>query len=157
MNHTTLKTLAILAASGSLALAADTAVQRLNFQIRPFVDIQVADTALSLVIDNIALGGIGKATASSSYSLVNNKTNQKITASLDARMPQETKLQLVAAAPSGAQSSGDVELSDKAVDIAVKVNQVNQKDLNLAYTFTASEKAGTEPFVRTVTYTVVEM
>lgn len=157
MKSITLKSLFVLAASGSVALAADNAVQRLNFQVRPFVDIQLADASVSLVIDSIALGGIGKATASSAYSLVNNKLNQKITASLDARMPQETKLQLVAAAPDGAQASGDVDLSDKAVDIALKVNQVNQSDLALEYTFTATEKAATEPFVRTVTYTVVEM
>lgn len=157
MKSITYKSLFVLAASGTVALAADTAVQRLNFQVRPFVDIQLADTSVSLVIDSIELGGIGKATASSAYSLVNNKPNQKITASLDARMPQETKLQLVAAAPSGAQASGDVDLSDKAVDIALKVNPVNQSDLALEYTFTASEKASTEPFVRTVTYTVVEM
>ena len=157
MKNTLIKSLVLVAASGTAVLAADTAVQRLNFHVRPFVDIQVADQALSLVIDNIELGGIGKATASSSYSLVNNKVNQKITANLDAKMPTETKLQLVAAAPKGAQSAGDVELTDKAVDVATKVDQVNEGRLALGYTFTASEKAGTEPFVRTVTYTVVEM
>ncbi len=75
----------------------------------------------------------------------------------DSRMPEATELVLDAAAPKGAAAVGDVVLTDKAVDIATKVNQVNEAGIDLAYTFTASEQAGTEPFVRTVTYTVVEM
>lgn len=67
------------------------------------MDIQLADGTLALVIDRIPLGGIGEAKAKSTYSLVNNKHNQKITASLDAAMPSETKLTLVASAPKGAE------------------------------------------------------
>lgn len=157
MKNTILKSLVVLALSSGAVYAADTALQRLNFQVRPFVDIQVADESLALVIDNIALGGIGKASAQSSYSLVNNKKGQKITASLDAPMPEETQLILVAAAPEGATAVGEVGLTERAVDIAVKVDAANEAGLSLDYTFTASEKAATEPFVRTVTYTVVEM
>lgn len=157
MKHRIVKSLALVMVSGSAALGADSAVQRLNFQVRPFVDIQVADQSLALTIDSIPLGGEGKATAKSTYSLVNNKVNQKVTANLDSRMPEATTLVLDAAAPKGAVAVGDVVLTEKAVDIATKVNQVNEAGLNLEYTFTATEKAGTEPFVRTVTYTVVEM
>lgn len=157
MKHRIIKALVLVAVGSSTAFAADSAVQRLNFQVRPFVDIQVADQSLALVIDSIPLGGEGKATAKSTYSLVNNKVNQKITASLDSRMPEATELVLDAAAPKGAAAVGDVVLTDKAVDIATKVNQVNEAGIDLEYTFTASEQAGTEPFVRTVTYTVVEM
>lgn len=157
MKNNLLKSVLVLLASGASALAADTAVQRLSFQVRPFVDIQLADSTLALVIDRIPLGETGEAKAKSNYSLVNNKTNQKITASLDKDMPAETKLTLVAAAPKGADAAGDVELSGKAVDIATKVNQVNEAGIALEYTFVATEQASTEAFVRTVTYTVVEM
>ena len=157
MKLTTLKSIAALLVTGTAAFAADTAVQRLNFQVRPFVDIQVADKSLALIIDSIPLGGVGKVQAKSSYSLVNNKVNQKITASLDAAMPDETRLELSAEAPKGAYKVGGVELGEKAVDVALKVNQTNEDDIALEYSFTATEKAGTEPFSRTVTYTVVEM
>lgn len=157
MKNNLLKSLVLVLATGSSALAADTAVQRLSFQVRPFVDIQLADATLALVIDRIPLGETAEVKAKSTYSLVNNKTNQKITASLDADMPAETKLTLMAAAPKGAAASGVVELSGKAVDIAAKVNQVNEAGIALEYTFSANEQASTEAFVRTVTYTVVEM
>lgn len=157
MTKTLLRSFVALTLGSTALLAADSANQQLKFQVRPFVDIQVADESLDLVISNIPLGGEGSANAKSSYSLVNNKRNQKITASLDSDMPADTQLKLKAAAPKGAEGSSELTLSKNAVELARKVDQVNETGLELAYLFTASEKADTQPFVRTVTYTVVEM
>jgi hypothetical protein len=150
-------TLAMLAISAASAFAADSANQQLNFEVKAFCDIQLADKALNLVISSIPLGGQGEATAASSYSLVNNKLDQKITASLDSDMPSDTTLTLDAGAPKNAAAVGAVTLSAKAVDVATKVNRVNESGIALNYTFNATEQASTEPFVRTVTYTVIAM
>lgn len=151
------KALVVLALSGISAFAADNANQQLNFQVQPFVNITLADASLSLTISSIPLGGQGEATASSSYALVNNKLDQKITASLDSAMPAATTLELTAAAPTGAKAAGAVRLSDKAVDIASDVDRVNESGLALGYSFKATEQAATDAFVRTVTYTVLAM
>ena len=151
------KALVILTLGSTAAFAADNANQKLNFQVQPFVNITLAEASLSLTILSIPLGGQGEATASSSYALVNNKLDQKITASLDSDMPKDTTLELKAAAPTGASAAGVVTLSEKAVDIASNVDRVNEARLALGYSFKATEQADTEAFVRTVTYTVLAM
>jgi hypothetical protein len=151
------KALVVLALGDVTAFAADNANQQLHFQVQPFVNITLADASLNLVISSIPLGGQGEATASSSYALVNNKLDQKITASLDSAMPTATTLSLTAGAPAGATAAGAVTLSATAVDVASNVDRVNESGISLAYTFNATEAAATDAFVRTVTYTVLAM
>jgi len=157
MKNIIIKALVVAALGSTAAIAADNANQKLTFQVRPFVNITLADASLNLTISSIPLGGFGEATASSSYALVNNKLDQKITASLDSEMPEATTLELKADAPKGAKAAGVVTLSPKAVDIASGVDRVNEGGLSLGYAFKATEQAATEAFVRTVTYTVVAM
>jgi len=157
MLNTIIRTVAgVLLLASLTAFAADNANQKLNFQVQPFVNITVADASLTLVITSIPQGNQGEATASSSYALVNNVPGKKITANLDTDMPQATTLWLAAEEPTVSRPLGSkINLSTNPKTVAREVGSVNQAGFGLYYSFKATEFASTSPFVRTVTYTVL--
>lgn len=135
------------------AFAADNANQKLNLQVQPFVNITLANASLTL---DIPQGNLGEATASSSYALVNNVPGKKITANLDTDMPQSTSLSLTAQEPTASRALGStINLSMNPKTVARAIGIVNQAGFGLYYTFKVNAYASTSPFVRTVTYTVL--
>lgn len=157
MLKNTIRTATVLISLASLtAFAADRADQKLNLQVQPFVNITVADASLNLVITSIPQGNQGEATASSSYALVNNVPGKKITANLDTDMPHATMLWVTAEEPTVSRPLGSkINLSTSPKTVAREVGSVNQAGFGLYYSFKATEFASTSPFVRTVTYTVL--
>lgn len=146
----------ILSLACVAAFAADSNNQKLNSHVQPFVNLTVADASLSLVITSIPQGNQGDATATSSYALVNNVPGKKVTANLDTDMPQATTLWLTAEEPTVSRPLGSkINLSTNPKTIAREVGSVNQSGFALIYSFKATEFASTSPFVRTVTYTVL--
>ncbi len=94
------------------------------------------------------------ATASATYSMTTNGTQKKITAELDADMPNGLTLNATMAAPTGASSAGKTALSSGAVDLVTNVTKVRGNGLGLSYEAVATVDADPASVVRTVTYTI---
>jgi hypothetical protein len=135
-----------------LALAANTTTQTVTFEVQ--------------AIDNIAVSGVPSLTAevgssdtdnSSTYDIVTNSAGKKITGSIDTAMPANTTLEINLAAPTGATSLGDVELSPAPADLVTDIPVISESGLTITYTLTAAIGAlpvGTDD--RTVTLTITD-
>ena len=96
-------------------------------------------------------------TTSHTYSLTTNDTKKKITGQLDVKMPDMTTLSANLTAPSGGKSLGYTVLSDKPVDLVNGVSTIAEKNIPIAYKFTATIKAGVIPVAsKTIIYTLTD-
>ncbi len=91
------------------------------------------------------------------YAIHTNEKNKKISAYLDAEMPQGTSLFVRLAPPRGARSLEDQELSTTPTDLLLELSTVSQSGLPILYTFSASDEAEKMPNLsRIITYTITD-
>jgi hypothetical protein len=143
----------VLAARGA---AAQTATQTVAFEVQAINSITVTGSP-SLIINSVTAGGApADATASASYDITTNGTNEKITAQLDTDMPTGVTLSASLAAPSTGTSAGAKSLSQTAAqDMVTGISTENQAGMAINYTLSATAAAGVvPPGTRTVTYTI---
>jgi hypothetical protein len=95
--------------------------------------------------------------ASTTYQVrVQNGSQRKITARLDANMPAGTTLRVTLAAPAGGVSLGAVTLDITDRDVVVAIPVGTNDNPSIIYEFSATLAAGVVPSsMRTVTYTLV--
>jgi hypothetical protein len=143
----------VLVARGA---AAQTATQTVAFEVQAINQISVTGSP-SLIINSASAGGAPTAaTASASYDITTNGTNEKITAQLDTDMPTGVTLSASLAAPSTGTSAGAKSLSQTtAQDMVTGISTESQTGLAINYTLNATAAAGVVPAgTRTVTYTI---
>lgn len=149
-----------LAAIGVVAAAstaqAQTATQDVTIQVNAISRIAVTGVAQSLTITTATAGSEPTAaTATVSWAITTNQTNQKVTASLDAALPANVTLSASMAQPTGATSAGSQALGTVAVDLVTGISTLAQGGLGLTYTLAATAAAGVvASTTRTVTYTI---
>lgn len=149
-----------LAAIGVVAAAstaqAQTATQDVTIQVNAISRIAVTGGAQSLTITTATAGSEPTAaTATVSWAITTNQTNQKVTASLDAALPANVTLSASMAQPTGATSAGSQALGTVAVDLVTGISTLAQGGLGLTYTLAATAAAGVvASTTRTVTYTI---
>lgn len=95
---------------------------------------------------------------STSYRIITNGINKKITGQVDETMPPNCVLKIKLDAPTGASSKGDVILSEIfASNLVTDINTLTENDLMITYTFSASIDADTfGPLPRIVTLTLTD-
>ena len=93
-----------------------------------------------------------------SYRVITNGINKKITGQLDKTIPPNCLLKIKLDAPTGASSKGEVILSEGfASNLVTGINTLAENDLMITYTFSASNDADTfGPLPRIVTLTLTD-
>jgi hypothetical protein len=99
-------------------------------------------------------------TAASSYDITTNasQNGKKITASINANMPDDVTLKVSLAPPTGASAPATpVTLSTTDADVVTGLQGVAEQGLAIGYTLSAKVTAPATSGSRTVTYTIVDL
>src|SRR3954469_2900656 len=109
---TTSYAVALLALCGARHIDAQTATQRVTFQVNALNRMAVSGSQTPMAITTAAAGMAPTPVIGSggTYTLTTNERNQKITAAIDASLPAGVTLEVALSAPVGAVSSGLVPL-----------------------------------------------
>lgn len=149
---------AVFLADGSRA-DAQTAVQRVTFQVTAVNRIAVTGTPAPLTIATANAGSAPTAVsaAGGTYAVTTNETNKKITAALDQSLPSGVTLEVQLAAPGGAVSPGPVALSTSGADVVTGISATTASSLGITYRLSATAAANVMPAPesRLVTFTLV--
>jgi hypothetical protein len=147
--------IAILMIAAS-SLCAQSASQVVTFEVKAVNEVGVTGSP-NLVIDAAKPGEseLSVQSTGNTWSVTTNQSRAKITAALDAPMPDGVTLSAQLAAPAGARSAGMKPLSTVPVDMVTSINHLNQGGLPLVYELdAASTLAKSTKGTRAVTYTV---
>jgi hypothetical protein len=145
---------AFAAAAATTTAQAQTATQTVGYDVQAVNQIAFTGSP-SLVISTATAGSAPtSATASASYAITTNETNQKITAEVDQALPSGVTLSVALAAPTGGTSAGTVQLGTTAQDVVTGIATVNESGLSVGYSLAATVAAGVVSGSRTVTYTI---
>lgn len=150
----------ILAALAMMTVASTASAQNtqlVNIAVNAISQVAVTGGPQSLTISTAVAGNaLTDATASVTWAVTTNQTNQKLTASIDQNMPAGLTLQVQAEAPlGGGLSTGPNALSTTAADLVSGFSQLAESGLDLTYTLAASLTAAVGSMNRTVTYTII--
>ena len=143
---------------GAAQLAAQTAMQRVTFQVIAVNRLSVSGDPTTLVVSSAAAGSAPApvTAAGGTYAITTNGRSQKISAALDAAMPTGLTLEVTLTAPPGAASSGPVALGTAGVDVVTGITPVAASALPITYRLSASDVIETSSAqARTVTFTVL--
>lgn len=145
----TIFTILSIAITCGIAQAGNTATQTIRIKVNPINKIAVSGDPGMLVITE----GSSVTDDSTTYTVTTNKTNQKITAAIDADMPEGLELKLFLEPPEGA-SAEEVVLSTSPRDVVTKIDPVAASDMKISYTLSG----GTQPMEGSfkVTFTFVD-
>lgn len=149
--------LAGLAMIGVASTASAQTTQDVTIAVNAVSQIAISGGAQSLTINTATAGsGLTNATATVSWAVTTNQTNQKISASIDANLPIGLTLSAQAQAPAGGgMSTGPNALSTAASDLVTGISTLAESGIPLTYTLSAALTLGTvAPMTRTVTYTI---
>jgi hypothetical protein len=139
-------------------LVAQTATQRVTFQVIPLSKMSVSGNPTALVISS-ASAGVAPTPATASggtYAITTNEHQQKISALLDAAMPDGVTLEVALAAPPGATSVGLVALGPSAADVVTGITPTTASALPISYRLSASASADAPTAQsRVVTFTIL--
>jgi hypothetical protein len=149
----TLLTVIAIAAAGQTAHAQDlaSASTTANLSISAINSISFASSVSLTIAGGTAGSGLTAATATSTYDIISNATDSKLTGVIDLDMPANSSLSVSLGAPAGATSAGSVALSSTAVDLVTGISNVSETNLPVSYTFGADVHTAAS-LTRTVTY-----
>ena len=138
LSRTLLTVIAIVAAgqtaqAQTLASASTTA----NMSISSVNSLSFATSVSLSITTGVAGSALTSATAASTYSIISNTTDSKLTGVLDTDMPSGSALSVSLNAPTGATSAGTQALSSAAVDLVTGISNVSETGLGVTYTFAA--------------------
>lgn len=161
MNKLTLTFRAALVASlasASVAFAADNATQTVTFEVQAINELSNSGNPGALVVSTATAGSEPDVATDSTttYAITTNGTSKKITASIDAPMPDGVTLKVTLGAPAGA-SANQITLGTVAVDAVTAITEVAESGKTISYELSALVTAGVVASdSTTVTYTVVD-
>jgi hypothetical protein len=153
----------VIALTGALALGlcaervhAQTATQTVTFRVVPISRIAISAPVGPIVVSTASAGSAPTSASmgGTTYAISTNEVNQKISAALDAPMPNGVSLAVSLAAPAGAASIGATTLSTASADVVTGISTVSAASLPIVYTLSASASAPVAPGTRTVTFTI---
>jgi hypothetical protein len=144
-----------------LAMADNIATQLVSYEVTAINEIEVSGDPGALVVNTAVAGSEPTADTDNSTTwdiTTNGATDgKKLTVVINTNMPANTTLEINLTAPTGATSSGDVTLSDTAVDAVTLIDSVAESGLSITYTLSALIAAGVVPQdTKTVTLTLTD-
>ncbi|MFH1453643.1 MAG: hypothetical protein ABIH00_06660 [Armatimonadota bacterium] len=141
----------------SAVFAGSTDTQTIYYEVDPINNFHFL-TDITLTV-NIASAGSEPSTDStiSTYNLTTNETAKKITAVINANMPDYTYLSVKLDAPTGAASLGEVTLNTGVQDLVTGINTIAEPDINYSLTLMAQVAAGLPADgLRVITFTLTD-
>lgn len=148
--------LAGLALLTATSTASAQVTQDVTIAVNAISQIAVTGGAQSLTISTATAGSAPTdASASVTWAVTTNQTNQKVTASLNSALPAGVTLSVSLEPPAGASSPGAVSLGTSSADLVTGIATLAANGLDLTYTLSATAAAGVvASTTRTVTYTI---
>lgn len=147
-----------VAATVVTAHAQASATQTVTYAVNSIDQVSVTGApSLTIVAPAAGSAPADVTDATGRYALTTNGTNRKITASLGTglEMPTGLTLKVALSAPSVGTSAGSVALIATAVDLVTGISNLDQSNLTMTYTLSATSAAVTQTGTRTVTYTIL--
>lgn len=141
----------------NFVFAATTATQTITFSISAVNNIVVSGDPGAMNISKVSAdgGNISIVDSSTTYSMVTNESNKKITAMINSSMPKGVSLKVKLDPPDGATSLGDVVLTSASSDVVTGITKVAANNKTVTYILTADPSAGiVESDSRIVTLTL---
>jgi hypothetical protein len=148
--------MSILAMAPS-AVGAQTATQAVTFSVVSSSMVTIGNLAATSreAVAPAAKARTSAKVAAASYAVATNENDQKITASLDAPVPQTLLLSVALGAPRGAVSGGFRRLSTTATDVVTGITRTDGAALPMRYQWKRVPSISmTTPKHRVVTYTI---
>ncbi|MFO7965917.1 MAG: hypothetical protein R6U50_18465 [Desulfobacterales bacterium] len=144
------------------AAAASSATQTVNYQVSEINELSVSGHPADMVISTATAGSEPDEVIedTTTYAISTNCTNKKITADIDSEMPAGVTLKINLAEPTGAVSSGDVDISSatvNSIDVVTGISKVAESGLSIIYKLSAVVAAGHVPLSdRVITLTIID-
>lgn len=143
-------------------MADEQAFQTVSFVVGAINDISVSGDPGTMFVSAAIAGSEPEevSDASTTYSITSTggTDNKKITASINSPMPTGVTLKINLDAPSGATSSGDVDISHatNSLDVVVFIDSIAEADKTITYKLGATVAAGVVSDSKTVTLTIAD-
>lgn len=137
--------------------AATTASATVTYTISSIDSITVSGNPAAFTINTATAGSSPTAVTdnSTTYAVTTNNTARKVTGAVSTAMPSGTTLGISLAAPTGATSAGNINMTTTAQSLVTAIANIAQASLVVNYTFTATLSASqVSAATNTVTYTV---
>jgi hypothetical protein len=138
----------LLLALSTAPAAAQTATQLVRFQV-----LVQQRAVVQQMPGPLAPRGPEAAVSTGAFGFASNEPNRKITASLDAAMPEGSSLAVTMAAPAGARSAGEIIVGTDATDVVTEIPPSQSSGLPMRYAVRAPDGLSSSE-QRLVTYTV---
>lgn len=135
---------------------AQTATQTVTFSVVSSTRVAIGSVAAPLRTAQASPDGTrtSAVVAGTSYAIVTNEKNQKITASIDGAVPRALSLAVALGAPSGAASKGLTLLSTTSTDVVTGISGSDGAALPMSYQWNGKAAAVAGIRNRVVTYTI---
>jgi hypothetical protein len=141
----------VLCQSSHLA-AADTAIVNITINVLAENDISFSGDPSTF---NVTPGTSPVTDTSTTYGVITNLSNQRITAALTTGLPSGVSIAVNLAAPTGATSAGSVTLTTAPQNLVTGISQVSQSGLSVTYNVSATPTAAVANGITdTITYTI---
>ncbi|MFO7962981.1 MAG: hypothetical protein R6U50_03585, partial [Desulfobacterales bacterium] len=133
-----------------------------NYQVSEINELSVSGHPADMVISTATAGSEPDEVtdASTTYAITTNCTNKKITAEIDAVMPDGVTLTINLAGPTDSVSTGETDISNSnlgAVDVVTGISKVAEAGINITYKLDAVVAAGVVADAdRIVTLTIID-
>ena len=143
-------------------MAGDKAIQTVSFVVGAINDISVSGDPGTMFVSAAIAGSEPEevSDASTTYSITSTAStdNKKITASINTPMPNGVTLKINLDAPTGATSSGDVDISNatNSVDVVTAIDSIAESGKTITYKLGATVAAGVVSDSKTVTLTIAD-
>lgn len=137
--------------------ASSSATATVTWTIDPISILSISGNPAPYVV-NAAIAGAHPTCAAdhfTTYAVTTNSSDQKITALLDADLPDGISIGVFLQAPEGATTMGTVELSSAPQNLVTGISNVAQSDLAITYNMSVSALAAPASTAsRTITYII---
>jgi len=119
-----------------------------NYEVQAINEIVISAASVTLTVSTATAGSQPDSATDNStatYALTTNSTtadSKKITAAIDTAMPSGVTLYLTLAAPTGATSAGETEITNVAASVVTAIEAVAESGLVMTFKLSATVSAG---------------
>ncbi len=146
---------AVLVVAAAASGSAQSTTQNLTINIVAINEISVSGGAHTMTINTATAGQAPDDVVwGTTWAITTNQTGAKVVVSIGSDMPTGVSLKVNMAEPTNASSAGEVALTSIPQELVTGITKLNEGNLDLTYTASATTGAGVQSVSRTVTYTV---
>ncbi len=137
---------------GGTVFASNFATQKITLQVNAINELAVSRNPGTLIVRR----NQEAVDSSTTYAIMTNTRNKKITVAIDTPMPRGVFLRMSLKPPAGANSAGEAVLSTTAADLVTGINPIATRDLAISYKLLTNSQAEVQTGRRTVVLTLTQ-